>query len=341
MQFAQTRKNGTSVGEDELKIGESVVPGANMKCFNVRCHACKKFGHYASQCPTVPYDGGEGTTIMRAYAFNQSPTIELTSSIRLLNTGASHSSTNDYRNCITIRECKDDEVLLARTNAGISKFDHVGDCRMLPLQLYYNPATIATIFAFHEIADLPGVSIKFDSDRENAFFIIFRDSGRVVKFKKCGLGLYYYDDDNKVEHEYNINDKKFSYMFISQVSESASLMTNKEIADANRALIYQELLGWPSTQEFKRMVSNNLLMNCDITTEDIQRSVDLYGVPVPLCKGKMIRQSPSQHEIMAKVPLPPKLHDARIDLYIDLFLWEDKYSCWPNLVASIISLSML
>ena len=67
------------------------------------------------------------------------------------------------------------------------------------------------------------------------------------------------------------------------------------------------------------MVENNHLINCDITVDDIQRSIDLYGTPVPICKGKMTRQSPSQHDMMAKLPLPAKLHDKRIDLYVDLF----------------------
>ena len=318
IQLSQVRFDKQSDKENTLTAGESVVPGKNMKCYNIRCRSCNKFGHYASECPTVPYDAKtQGTMI--AYTFKQSPDIELTSSIRLLDTGASHSSTNDHGTCMNIRRCRSDEVLIAKTNGGIATFDQVGKCKMLPVKMYYNPDTVATIFAFHELAALPGVSIRYDSEKENSFFLIFRSSGRVVKFKKCGQGLYFYDADKKDDHEYNINDPKISYMFLTQVSNTAALMTNQEIENADRALVYQELLGWPSTTEFKKMVSNNLLMNCDITVDDIQRSVDLYGVPVPICKGKMIRKSPSQHETMAKLPLPPKLHDSRVDLYVDLF----------------------
>ena len=75
-------------------------------------------------------------------------------------------------------------------------------------------------------------------------------------------------------------------------------------------------------------------MNCDVTTDDVQRSLDLYGVPVPICKGKMHQKSSGQHDVMSKLPLPTKLHDANIDLYVDLFFCRGAgvhdYKVWTN-----------
>ena len=90
-----------------------------------------------------------------------------------------------------------------------------------------------------------------------------------MKFKKCDVGLYFYNKNNKEDHEYNIDDSNISYMFYNRVSDNAQLMTNREIEAANKALVYQEFLGWPSTSEFKKMVSNNLIQNCDKTANVI------------------------------------------------------------------------
>ena len=120
---------------------------------------------------------------MTAYCFNQVPDIELTNSICLLNTGAFHCLTNDHTNCIVIRKCKDSEVLVAETNGGLTCFDHVEECCMLPVSMYYNPNTAATIVAFHEIAVIPNGTIKYDSAKENAFFVIFTIQAELSSLK--------------------------------------------------------------------------------------------------------------------------------------------------------------
>ena len=37
------------------------------------------------------------------------------------------------------------------------------------------------------------------------------DSGRVVKFTRCDIGLYFYDTENKDNHKFNVKDNGYSF----------------------------------------------------------------------------------------------------------------------------------
>ena len=79
--------------------------------------------------------------------------------------------------------------MFAKTNGGTSRFDYIAKMNILPLTCHYNPQTIATILAFHEVVDLDGIEVKFDSEKDNAFYVIHTNSGRVMKFKKMWYWL--------------------------------------------------------------------------------------------------------------------------------------------------------
>ena len=119
--------------------------------------------------------------------------------------------------------------------------------------------------------------------------------------------VYYYDKDKKNEHEYtvvNITNNLVNYTFLSTISRNKHLLSRREIERAEKACCIQEILGWPSTQDFQRIVANNLVSNCDVTVDDIKRAVAIYGEPIPILKGKMTRKSPDSHGEFVKLPLP-------------------------------------
>ena len=110
-----------------------------------------------------------------------------------------------------------------------------------------------------------------------------------------------------------------NYSFLMTISNTKQLISRREIEQADKARHYQELLGWPSTAEYLRIVDNNLVSNCDINADDIKRSLAIYGEPLPVLKGKMTRKTPKSHGELVKLPLPEELHEKRIDLYVDVF----------------------
>ena len=119
---------------------------------------------------------------------------------------------------------------------------------------------MATILAFHEVVALADIEVKYDSEKENAFFVFFKSSDRVMKFKQCGVGLYYYDENKPDEHEFtqsNLTNTKMNYNFLTSINRNKSLMSRREIERADKARKYQEILGWPfydadNEDEFKR-----------------------------------------------------------------------------------------
>jgi len=48
----------------------------------------------------------------------------------------------------------------------------------------------------------------------------------------------------------------------------------------------------------KNIVKQNLLLNCDITLDDIERGIDIHGTPTPLIVGRLT--SPKQVKHRAK-----------------------------------------
>ena len=48
----------------------------------------------------------------------------------------------------------------------------------------------------------------------------------------------------------------------------------------------------PSLREFKSLIKANMLMNCPVTVDDVDRAMDIFGHDVPNLKGKVVRKKP-------------------------------------------------
>lgn len=68
-------------------------------------------------------------------------------------------------------------------------------------------------------------------------------------------------------------------------------------------------------------MEDNLLRNCPITVDDINRAEEIYGKPVPLLQGKKTRTHPSCADKSSRLPLPSCVleHHMHVHLYIDIF----------------------
>ena len=90
---------------------------------------------------------------------------------------------------------------------------------------------------------------------------------------------------------------------IQSVRTNKEFLSKCEIDGANKARKYQEVLGWEISDTMKRLVTENHLLCCDITVDDITRAVEIYGKAVPILKGKMIRPLPKAHEAIVRIHL--------------------------------------
>ena len=104
---------------------------------------------------------------------------------------------------------------------------------------------------------------------------VFMSNGNSLKFEECSDGLYYYDTsiDNSTNSTVNVYPEFNSYnLFNNSVSNNKKSYSKIEIKRAIQARKMHHQLGWPSAQQFKHYVKNNMLKNCDIDVDDINRA---------------------------------------------------------------------
>ena len=191
-----------------------------------------------------------------------------------------------------------------------------------------------TILSMKDIANIPGVRIRMDTMLDRAIFVEY--DGKTYKFTECDEGLYYYDVTDKCGH--NLSNNKYPleeysclqtvtkneecpYSFLQTVTKNQSYYTKRQIKLAEKARKYQSYLAWPSTQELKDIVRDNLLINCGVTVDDVDRADTIFGDPIPLLKGKMCRRSPIRHPRQTKMRLPLEFlrQHKDLNLFVDIF----------------------
>ena len=98
-------------------------------------------------------------------------------------------------------------------------------------------------------------------------------------------------------------------------------MLSKTTKGSEKAIILQQLVGWPSTQTLKEAIQKNQIINCPITTDGIIRAEAIYGPQIPIIKGKAIRRSSDHYNTTPRIPLPPPMakHHQNAELAMNCF----------------------
>ena len=311
-----------------------IVRGANGEIWTIKCTKCDKWGHIGNNCP------GEGVSnnlsLFKVMLSQHHCHHDFNPNYFYLDSGANFSSTFDTTIIDNLSTCSKNDSITAMTNGGTICFNQHRTLKLIPeVNIYYNQHSVATVLALQDLELIPRSFIFYDSRRRGSFLLVF-ESGRIMEFKKAQSGLYYYDLFSHAHHEHRITDNDFIFLrssvsflqsltqqdknwtFLQTAEDNMKGMTQKEVGRANLARKLQELLGWPSTNDYKRILHHNLVHNCPINSDDVDRALHIYGEPIPILKGKTKRPHPLVHDTMHQLALPPKLHDARIDLHSDI-----------------------
>ena len=264
---------------------------------NITCYNCDTPGHYAGQCPEPDrreqgQQGSSSVTFGISMVQNESDRdiALIDENWILLDTCSTHCVGCNSDLISNIRNCTDEEMLTISTNGGSLVYDKIGTSNLMPVEMYYNPKSIANVLSLSVVAKIPGCRIIMDTDVSKTITVFMNDGSTSYKFEECSDGLYYYD--TSVEHN-EINNSVNDYfaitpinLFINSVDNNKKMFSKKQINRATAARKLQHVLGWPSTEQYKSYVNNNMLKNCSITVEDIVRAETIYGKPAPLLKGK-------------------------------------------------------
>ena len=95
--------------------------------------------------------------------------------------------------------------------------------------------------------------------------------------------------------------------------------SKRQIEEANKARRLYYTSGAPGMEAFKALLRMNIIKNCPVTPEHVDRANDIYGLPIAALKGKATRSKPP---IMSKdiIEIPEEIYlkNYKLHLCIDI-----------------------
>lgn len=168
---------------------------------------------------------------------------------------------------------------------------------------------------FHEkaitnVMSLENVKAKFrvtyDSNGDGNF-IVHRPNQQNILFEMHADGLHYHDTGNR------------QLVMVQTVHENESGFSECQVSKAKIARELYAKVGYPSIKDFKLMIVNNMINNCPILVEDVDRAEKLYGPSIQALKGKTVRQT-SVPVVTDYVEVPPHIlrENKNITISVDV-----------------------
>ena len=147
--------------------------------------------------------------------------------------------------------------------------------------------------------------ITADTADSNEIVIHLNDHKK-MNFRETESGLYLFNKQEEVNHS---SDKVTNYSFLELVEDNRALFTKRQIDAADTAKQLYQHLGMPGYRKFFRMLQQNHIRNCPVTTEDARRAIKIYGPELAHLKGKGTRPKAGQIEIGDLIQLPREIID--------------------------------
>ena len=88
--------------------------------------------------------------------------------------------------------------------------------RLLPLDVHFNEASMATIVSFSDVCDIDGIRVIFDSNMGIHFDVIL-PTGETLRFKRVNLKLFYFDTNIDSSFITNLSKPKHSIIEYSNL----------------------------------------------------------------------------------------------------------------------------
>ena len=137
--------------------------------------------------------------------------------------------------------------------------------------------------------------VTYDSTKFGGSFLVHTESG-IVTFKRCPETSFPYIDLD------DMSQGDQGAMLVQTVRKNYEGFTRREVERAREVRELQSRLGQLSETELKTLlkekdkVSNALLKNIDLTTDDLENSNQIFGPAVARLKGTSVRTKPIRAE---------------------------------------------
>ena len=191
---------------------------------------------------------------------------------------------------------------------------------------WYDSDQITNVLGFAHLKDK--YRITYDSDKEDAFLVHLPD--KILKFERTPEGLYaykppqYFIDENRERKGYSPEpkadeDKQLVNNQITTVAENRKGFTHRQFLRAKRARDLYAQMGFPTVQNFKHILRQNLIKNCPVTPEDVDIAERIFGPDAATMKGKSTRKKPPPVRIeTVEIPKEIITQYHKIRLCIDI-----------------------
>ena len=127
-----------------------------------------------------------------------------------------------------IRIGSTDEELRMLIHEGSVIYKEVADCKLLPLNVQFNKASMANVLSFKQVSEIPAAKVTTHTSKEEAFTICLKN-GIEMKFK-CNEGLYYYDTDSNNHSKSKVNN--YGVNLLITVANNKLFFTKTQIKNA-------------------------------------------------------------------------------------------------------------
>ena len=232
----------------------------------------------------------------------------------LIDSGSTFSSVANHH---ILSLCAPCDPMVSHTNGGGLTYTAKGPVLLLPkIVAFFNGAAIANIVSLAEV--VRNYRVTMDSEESNSINVHMDD--HTLVFHCCSDGLYFVDLMHLEDHKVNIDVNEYVNL-LNVVESNKSFFSKKEILATDAAHKLQGRIGYPSHNNFLSYINTGQIINCEPTTDDIQRSITIYGPLASLIKGKMTRTRPKPIKPTPRIsiPSPLLLHHPTDKISVDFF----------------------
>ena len=203
-----------------------------------------------------------------------------------------------FNNSIFLNNIRDISPIIIRGIGGGLRVTQIGQFEDFG-EVYYHPDAPANVLCFNDLRK----KYKVDYDQYNDCFLV-----------NTGKTVITFSQKNKL---YVFNPKE--QCFVTTVSEMKQYYSKTELDRAEKAHKLFIRLGRPSLSSYQEMIKNNKILNCPVTTKDIENWINIEGKDLGTVKGRTTREKPKRVEPLTKIN--PYNHN-NITLYMDVFFVE-------------------
>ena len=112
--------------------------------------------------------------------------------------------------------------------------------------------------------------------------------------------------------------KPSGYSFLTLAENIKGQFTNEEISRAKKAMMLHKSLGFPSYQEFFRLLQKRYVVGYLVTVDDAKLAIHIYGPSAAMKKGKTTTKKSSCITIEEQIKLPLSIKERHKDITLGL-----------------------